>query len=241
MIWGGSNSHHSIYLNGRIWGEHGHAYTMFCAPDFKNDPINHLPLGYYLSRIVATKVANTGSSDLHYWEHLIGLLGHLGHDQMPGYILEVVTNEAGLNEDVEIRIPSGLITIGDVKKRYATLFDDWVNTVGELEAIKSVEGELGNLLPFADSIGRNNSGVKIVIFGHNHEPEVYPANTLIHGNKIYANCGTWCRNDVKGQINIPCTFVEVEKQEDGTRVVRLIGWDRQNNIFKEYDSADIKW
>jgi UDP-2,3-diacylglucosamine pyrophosphatase LpxH len=43
-----------------IWAEHGHRYTMFNAPDTWSHPGSHLPLGYFISRLAATKSAASG-------------------------------------------------------------------------------------------------------------------------------------------------------------------------------------
>jgi len=43
-----------------IWAEHGHRYTMFNAPDIWSHSDSHLPLGYFISRLVATKSARSG-------------------------------------------------------------------------------------------------------------------------------------------------------------------------------------
>ncbi|MFZ3047820.1 MAG: metallophosphoesterase [Desulfatirhabdiaceae bacterium] len=38
-----------------IWAEHGHRYTLFNAPDVWSYKGNHLPLGYFISRLAASK------------------------------------------------------------------------------------------------------------------------------------------------------------------------------------------
>ncbi len=43
-----------------IWAEHEHRYTMFNAPDTWSHADSHLPLGYFVSRLGATKSARSG-------------------------------------------------------------------------------------------------------------------------------------------------------------------------------------
>jgi len=43
--------------NSVIWAEHGHRYCMFNAPDIWSRTNGHLPLGYFISRIAASKSA----------------------------------------------------------------------------------------------------------------------------------------------------------------------------------------
>jgi len=41
--------------NNIIWAEHGHRYCLFNAPDTWSRPNSHLPLGYFISRLAASK------------------------------------------------------------------------------------------------------------------------------------------------------------------------------------------
>ncbi|MBW1788165.1 MAG: metallophosphoesterase [Deltaproteobacteria bacterium] len=43
-----------------IWAEHGHRYCLFNAPDTWSREGGHLPMGYFISRMAATKAASTG-------------------------------------------------------------------------------------------------------------------------------------------------------------------------------------
>ena len=42
-----------------IWAEHGHRYCLFNAPDTWSRPGGHLPLGYFITRLAASKAALT--------------------------------------------------------------------------------------------------------------------------------------------------------------------------------------
>jgi len=43
-----------------IWAEHGHRYCLFNAPDTWSRAGGHLPMGYFISRMAASKAAATG-------------------------------------------------------------------------------------------------------------------------------------------------------------------------------------
>jgi UDP-2,3-diacylglucosamine pyrophosphatase LpxH len=43
-----------------IWAEHGHRYCLFNAPDTWSRTGGHLPMGYFISRLAASKAAGTG-------------------------------------------------------------------------------------------------------------------------------------------------------------------------------------
>ena len=43
-----------------LWAEHGHRYCLFNAPDIWSRKGGHLPLGYFISRLAASRSATTG-------------------------------------------------------------------------------------------------------------------------------------------------------------------------------------
>jgi len=45
-----------------IWAEHGHRYTLFNAPDIWSHAGGHLPLGYFISRLVASRSLTEGTA-----------------------------------------------------------------------------------------------------------------------------------------------------------------------------------
>jgi len=55
-----------IYAVGTLAAEHGNRYCLFNAPDMWTAKDTFLPLGYFISRIVAYKVLQTGTSENYY-------------------------------------------------------------------------------------------------------------------------------------------------------------------------------
>lgn len=221
IVFGGSAANKSVYRTSRLLAEHGSSHAMFNAPDPIHDPRNRLPLGYYISRVVATKVAKTGDRKRQYWTYVDDFLELLGPQKLPESVFEALLEEAGLSEETEIRMrnAAGPYTVraGEIKRRYADLYDQWVAHEGPGMAFKALMAEIGYLGDLADHLSKTGD-TKVIIFGHSHESELDKDSWFVE-DRIYANCGTWCEEKE------PRTFVETQK-DDGTRRqhVRLMAW-----------------
>lgn len=221
MIFGGSAKHDSKYTDGRLHAEHGSAYAMFNAPDFMNNYRNRLPLGYFISRVLATKAARTGSKDKHYWTYLDDALEALGTQSLSSSVFEAVLEEADLPNDVEIHMPpiegqSVHVKASDVKDMYADLYDQWNKYKGPAAAFHGVIAEF-HLGKVADRLSKRGNA-RIVIFGHSHNGAL-DKDSLFVKDRIYANCGSWCDKD-------KATYVEYTKGMK-KRTLRLMSWDRE--------------
>lgn len=222
IIFGGSAANKSVYRTSRLLAEHGSAYAMFNAPDPINDPGKRLPLGYFITRVVATKAANTGSTDRHYWTYVDDFLELVGPQKLPESVFEALLEEADLPQDVEITMyPVGgnpcSVKAGDVKEKYANLYDQWQAHHGPGMAFKAVMADIGYLGDLADTLSKK-SDTNIIIFGHSHDHELDKDSWFVK-DRIYANCGSW--SDEKK----PCTFVETEKDAvERKHYVRLKSW-----------------
>ncbi len=78
VVFGGSARNKSRYRTSRLLAEHGSSYAIFNAPDPINNPRTRLPLGYFISRVAATKAARTGDAKRHYRTYVDDLLEILG-------------------------------------------------------------------------------------------------------------------------------------------------------------------
>lgn len=227
IIFGGSAFNKSRYRTGRLLAEHGSAYTLFNAPDPTNDPRNRLPLGYFISRVAATKVARTGNGKRHFWTYIDDLLELLGPNKLPQSVFEAVLEEANLREDTEIiigtedRTPNGkpiTVKASAIKEKYANLYEQWESQNGKGMAFKAVMAEIGYLGDLADYLSKKGD-TTIIIFGHSHDSELDKDSWFVD-DRIYANCGAWCDEDK------PCSFVETQKNnERGEYHVRLMRWE----------------
>jgi len=85
------------YSSGRLIGEHGHRYAMFNAPARYSNNIMGLPLGYFISRVEATRKALTNKEARTYRTYVDDFIEVLGKQTLPQSVLEAVIEETGLN------------------------------------------------------------------------------------------------------------------------------------------------
>ena len=229
MIFGGSmtwNAGSSVYRSSRLLAEHGSAHAMFNAPDPINNPGSRLPLGYYISRIVATITYNTGSNKRHWWTYIDDILEMVGPDKFAPCVFESILEEAKLSSNTEIVMPKRnnkaiKITAQQILDTYKNLYDQWKERVGTGIAFKSILAEIGYLDDAADRLCKKND-TNIVVFGHSHDC-ILDKDSWFVNDRIYANCGTWCDSPK------PWTYVEIETLRDKKeRYVRLYKWMGNN-------------
>ena len=250
MTFGGLTLHNSVYRTSRLRAEHGSAHALFNAPPVRYCAGTQLPLGYFISRVVATKARDTGDAKRHYWSYADDLLEMVGPQKMAACVFEAVLEEAGLNENTKIvmlekngkaktgkktgktksaTIGQGKkknngddgevsITAGEVKERYANLYDQWEEYNGKGSGFRAVMAEIGLLGRVADRLCTQGD-TNIVVFGHSHDWKL-DKDAWFVPDRIYANCGTWCDDEKK------CTWVESQKDRDkGRHFVRVMDWN----------------
>ncbi len=240
VVFGGSAQHKSRYRTSRLLAEHGSAYAMFNAPDPINNPRNRLPLGYFISRVAATKAARTGDAKRHYWTYVDDLLEILGPQTLAQSVFEAVLEEAGLPDDVEIVMAkkeglegaTATISASEVKQKYANLYDQWQSNYGKGMAFKAVMAEIGYLGDLADYLSKKGD-TKIIIFGHSHDSELDKDSWFVE-DRIYANCGAWCDEEK------PRSYIVTEK-DDKARVyyVRLMEWKDGKGVKVKEESVEL--
>jgi UDP-2,3-diacylglucosamine pyrophosphatase LpxH len=233
IIFGGSAANKSVYRTSRLRAEHGSAYAMFNAPDPINNPGNRLPLGYFISRVAATKHARTGSAKRHYWTYVDDFLELLGPQKLPSSVFEAIVEEAGLNENTEIKMGNNIsVRIKDIKEKYSDLYEQWKTYYGKGFAFKAVMAEIGYLGDFADMLSKKGD-TNIVIFGHSHESELDKDKWFVE-DRIYANCGAWCDKEE------PCAFIETRKNNDkGEHYIKLFYWENNAPVEKKAESIKL--
>ncbi|HET6461909.1 MAG TPA: metallophosphoesterase [Syntrophales bacterium] len=224
-----------IYNVGTLAAEHGSRYCLFNSPDIWTAKDTFLPLGYFISRIAAYKVLQTGTEE-NYYDILVRFLRDF--IKQPDFVedmFEAIAEDAGLKPDDIVKLKGvpgfpNSMTVDAIGKRYSNLIQNWTNTPGNINVPAAAIGDLENLSPAASLAYFDHFGstINIVIFGHTHIPVMDPhdldpmANTTAHGsgepwNKIYVNCGSWIDGSKHG-----CTYVETEEDADVRRhYVRL--------------------
>ncbi len=215
-----------------IWAEHGHRYCLFNAPDIWSRPGSHLPMGYFISRLVASKAARTG--------HVITTPDLLKAFINPSSVnsSQMETGEIGDDFDDAALIalfnaialwsgnwPWDRFTMNkldnyntdpsveDIAFTFDTIFSDWPARQNRVSKEEAVLDELGSLISAANLIFKMPDSLKdkypftprIILFGHTHQAAFRHKfkHRLGDVDTIYANTGTWI--DSK-----PMTWVEVK-------------------------------
>jgi len=179
--------------------EHGHAADMFNAADTSPDTIGGYPLGYFITRLVATSDAST------VWKRFEETLESLGavHRIMAPKALAVrsmgslfveaiisaLQEHAHLEGSTRIRFANPALdnqfTIDDVKTHYSSLYGDWLRRCPDPEDFISamlVSRRTDGLGRYAKKILADPT-VRVLVMGHTH-------HTAIEGK--YYNDGCWC-------------------------------------------------
>jgi UDP-2,3-diacylglucosamine pyrophosphatase LpxH len=140
-----------IYREAKLVAEHGNTYCLFNAPDTWTNPDPFLLLGYFISRVVAYKVAQTGKQE-NYLDILYKFI--LEFRSKPNFIYNLflaVAADAGLNESdkIDMKNISGfepMITIDEVANRYMQLIQNWDKTHDKIDSQGAIEGDCLSLL-----------------------------------------------------------------------------------------------
>jgi hypothetical protein len=230
------NLPNGVYRSGKLVAEHGNRYTLFNASDTWTHPPSFLPLGYFISRLVAYKVSTTGT-DEDFHDILRRFVMELKDSlNFVKDLFDAVAQDAGLNKADPINM-NGIAgfpgTVGAIGSLYEQLIEDWKKERQDIDWKIALIGDVGDLYPAAVHVYFSlfGSGQDIAIFGHTHTAdlrksyilEAAPAVQNIHLDlpcrSIYANCGTWVDSAPH------CTYVE--SQEDaaaGRHYVRVLNY-----------------
>jgi hypothetical protein len=194
-------------------------YCLFNAPDTWTSSGSFLPLGYFISRLVAYKVAKTGNP-----ENSLDILFKFIHelDVKPDLIDDfflAIADDAQLNktDKINMRGITGYgapVTIDQVGIKYKQLMRYWDENNPIIRSHTAAMADAGYLSwpAYRLYLGPGiSSDINIAIFGHTHVYEMrdFSLNPPLD-TAIYVNSGTWV--DSK-----PCTYVETEVDQNNQR------------------------
>jgi len=220
--------------DGCITAEHGSMYSLFCSPDTWDHPGGSLPLGYFISRVVAWKNADQGDGT-NFLDILEKFVKDYINDPDPALakeIFEAIAGDAGLTGNSPIamdeldRFPPSA-TVDQVAEMFARLFVSWgKNNPAGLSSLDGLISEVAGLQHAAYEVYHKTRQARIVVFGHTHHPlldgylgeKPFPDSLegILPCDFIYANSGTW----INGHDE--CTYIETEADPDqGQHNVRL--------------------
>ncbi len=201
------------YQSGLLYAEHGSRFAMFNARDKLHDPLDGYPLGYFITRILATtdeKYDRPGSI-LSYVDDL--LEAAFTTTTLASSVIEALMELASLTPDTNILMPPPrpALRVRDVQRKYAYLWDRWVEKFGYRYALQTVLGEMDSLEWFGDRLCKKQ-GYRVVVLGHTHNAKI-DKDWLFTPDRAYANAGYWCNEEP--------TYIEVDKKRDEF-VVKLV-------------------
>ena len=175
------------YSTSLLRAEHGNRFDeIFNNPDYFCDPAFGLPIGYIMSRLVAS-ITTTGYSLFDLPTYLDDIVEAAGTDQnIFESIIEGLAERAGLGESGGIVMPNGSkLTIENAKARYKKLeqkysFSDFIRELWDRSSL----GWQADRMCIKEDL-------KIVVFGHSHKATI-DKDFFLTKDRIYANTGSWC-------------------------------------------------
>jgi len=220
VIFGGRGQDNPYFSWGRLRAEHGHSYCLFNAPD----PLrpNNLPLGYFISRLVATADRQTGSHTPSIAQEVSELAKVITNkEDLAQGVLDAVCLKAGVAQDAAIQMPRDLwggvaTTVGSVRDLYRNLYHEWESRHGTGSAAIAIAAELNQLNLAAGEIFLHG-GVNAVVMGHTHQAATNQYSIPFFGNRIYGNDGGWCNNTTAA------SWIEVVKSDNGCLTLTVYG------------------
>jgi len=200
MQWITPEAYSAKYKNRRHL-EHGHAADMFNAPDPAADTVAGYPLGYFITRLVAS-AANQSA----VWDALKNLLQAISGTQRalgPAVLAVPTASEflvqaiisllellAEVPDTARIRFADSSIdnkyTVGDIKRHYGSLLPTWMQRYPDPSQLLSamLSGFLSKGLDwYAKLLLSVPLPPKVLVMGHTHHADMEGA---------YDNSGCWC-------------------------------------------------
>lgn len=214
-----------FYLNEGVYAVHGHVFDPF-NKRVTSGPPNYpgYPLGYFISRIMATKKSLTDNSKkpiVEVIEHAITAL--IDNEPLAVAVFDAIREGAGLEENITFKM-SGHgppVTAAEVRNAFAGI---------------PVSASIFDLKPFAKSLAKEHRApngfpdIGLVVCGHTHGALVEPldlsdaADSDFDYTQVYANSGTWI-GSAEDPVITP-TYIEVEPDGSDSQLihVRMMNW-----------------
>ncbi len=204
-----------------LWAEHGHRYSLFNSPDIWSHNGSHLPLGYFVTRLVASQSEADGaiytSPDIieqFVDRNLRGLPRSIDRDRLIAAIFDAIAFWAGKGpKDVFIMDGKDNFgdnpTVADITHMYSPIMTYWSSRQNIVLPDMALLNEVGYMINSALLLLSMPKRIKkyypftprIVLFGHTHKALF--SQHVGWRSAIYVNTGTWI--DSK-----PMTWVEVD-------------------------------
>jgi len=208
-----------FYLRDGVYAIHGHSFDSFNNRPAGTTPnISGYPLGYFITRIVATKKALTNSSK----RPIVEVIEHFIHNVLHNTgsalaVFDAILEDVGLDVNTTFLMPHGtLVTVSEIKSAFADVH---------------VSTSIADLRPFAEELARTHQAsngfqdVGLVVCGHTHGALTVELDLVDGGDddfaytQVYANSGTWIGS--AENLVITPTYIEVEPDESDDQLIRV--------------------
>jgi hypothetical protein len=142
------NLPYGVYRSGTLIAEHGNRYALFNAPDTWTNPPSFLPIGYFISRLVAYKVSQSGAQE-DFHDILKNFV--IQFKDSPNFIKDLfvaVAQDAGLNENDPVNMNGILgfpVTVAAIGLLYEELIEDWQRERPDIDWKMALVGDVGDL------------------------------------------------------------------------------------------------
>jgi hypothetical protein len=204
--------------------EHGHVYDLFNA----RDPLRQdsLPLGYFISRIVATLNRKTGSLSPGIEEEIKEIAKVIvDKETLPQGVFNAICDKAGIKQSETIVMPDDLwggknITVGEVSTMYKELVGEWRKRQGIFSTDLAIAAACNDYSLIADELFLEGKA-KTVVFGHTHIAKYIHHWFPFIRDRRYLNTGCWCTNIPKA------TWVEATDKKTRLYSCTIFGEDGQ--------------
>ena len=183
--------------------EHGNDVDMFNAPDNSGDTLACLPLGYYVTRLIATAVDKHG--DLSQYYAFVQDFKAGNFNENSSFFADMITLlelAADVTDCDKIRFSDDndqKYTVGDIKKKYSTLLYRWWKRYPDNLLNTMLTALLNDGLQWYASLLTEEKKYSLIVMGHTH----YPIE-----NGIYLNDGCWCYSTTGS--NYHTSYVEID-------------------------------
>ncbi len=204
-----------------LWAEHGHRYSLFNSPDIWSHKGSHLPLGYFVTRLVASQSEADGtfytSPDIieqFVNAQLLGLRKSTDRDLLIAAIFNAIALWAGKGprDTFIMEDKDGFMTdpsVAEITRLYSPIMTKWSSRQNIVLPDMALLNEVGYMINSALLLLNMPAKIKqyypftprIVLFGHTHKAFFWQRS--VWPSAIYVNTGTWI--DSK-----PMTWVEVD-------------------------------
>lgn len=228
---------------GQVVCTHGHIYSIFNAPDFRGDAKQGLPLGHFITRLVALSAWRKLTGDQTVAElsesgdpTATALLGDAlkailesfvtGNASLAGVIMETLLDAVNQSKNLSFSMLDGShITAEQVIQKYADLHERYGygsayprNIYGRDPTNSALlESDARNTLGhFAEILSSN---YPVIVMGHTHAPDEERHDPIFGKEHIYINSGFNCpsKPDIAAQNSTGrATFAEVTV-DDGSK------------------------